>query len=70
MIVLRNRVPATGRITAADLGRLGVPAPTIRSWVHRGSLTRIGGTTRYPEFDAAQALRLVYRWQASRGEPA
>ncbi|MCX4686779.1 hypothetical protein OG401_21100 [Kitasatospora purpeofusca] len=62
----RSRIPPVGRITRADLTALGVPAATVRSWSHRRLLGRVGGTERYPEYDAAQALALVEAWQARR----
>lgn len=63
----RDRVPPTGRLTRADLERLGVPAPTVRGWVRKGCLSRIGGSERYPEFDAEAALALVERWKPRSG---
>ncbi|MFE4397196.1 MULTISPECIES: DNA-binding protein [Streptomycetaceae] len=59
----RDRIPAAGRVTMADLVRLGVPAPTVRGWVRQGRLTRIGGSTRYPEYDAPVALDLIECWK-------
>ncbi|MFJ6617596.1 hypothetical protein ACIQOW_08475 [Kitasatospora sp. NPDC091335] len=56
-------------MTRSDLGRLGVPAATVRGWVHRGHLTRIGGTSHNPEYSAETALALVERWKP-RGDPA
>ncbi|MFD9064201.1 hypothetical protein ACFVZ3_22060 [Kitasatospora purpeofusca] len=63
---MSSRVPPAGRITRADLTALGVPASTVRSWTHRRLLARVGGTARYPEYDADQALALVEAWQARR----
>ncbi|GAA1406220.1 hypothetical protein GCM10009639_53800 [Kitasatospora putterlickiae] len=59
----RDRVPLPGRITRVQLEALGVPASTVRSWVIRDDLVRIGGSTRYPEYDADQALALVEAWR-------
>ncbi|MFE2106658.1 hypothetical protein ACFXAF_12435 [Kitasatospora sp. NPDC059463] len=59
----RTRVPPPGRITRAQLEALGVPAETVRTWVHRSRLARVGGSPRYPEYDATQALALVEAWR-------
>ncbi|MFE7559653.1 hypothetical protein [Kitasatospora sp. NPDC057500] len=59
----RDRVPLPGRITRAQLEALGVPASTVRGWVLHRRLVRIGGSARYPEYDADQALALVEAWQ-------
>ncbi|MFD4658015.1 type IV toxin-antitoxin system AbiEi family antitoxin domain-containing protein [Kitasatospora sp. NPDC058444] len=66
----RDRVPPTGRVTRADLGRLGVPAATVRGWVHRGRLVRVGGSDHYPEYDAEAALALVSQWKPRGSDPA
>ncbi len=55
----RDRLPRPGLLTRADVEALGVPAATLRSWVHRGRLVAVGGSALYPWFRTEDVAPLI-----------
>ncbi|OKI22220.1 hypothetical protein A6A07_34670 [Streptomyces sp. CB03911] len=55
----RDRLPAPGLMTPADIVRLGVPAATVRDWVRRRRLARAGGSPRYPTYRTEDVAPLI-----------
>lgn len=51
-----------GHLTAAQTRQaLGISAGALRNLVYRGSLKRVGGTERYPEYAARDVAAIAAR---------